>query len=172
MSVTLTLALPDLRPDTICAAFDALLPPEPAEPAAPAEAPPGLVEFTPSGEPVFLIDGDETAAPAEPEPEPEHALIAAARVAVAMETSGIETSISMSYKGPALIRVCERDFRRLFGGLTAGVSYGTWTVSLHGVEWVCWLGTTSESEAVVPPLEPPAADVPDDAPPAADDVVF
>ena len=145
MPVTLTLSLPDLRPVTIRAAFDALFPPEPM-----ASAP-------------------------EPPAEPEHALLRAARAAIAEGVSLLECSLALSWAGTPQVRVDGPDFRRVCGGLPAEVSFGRWTVLRDGVEWSCWLTGEQDGAAVVPFPEPVAKPVvePDDAPPRlSDDLPF
>lgn len=157
MPVTLTLALPDLRPDTIRAAFDALLPPP--EPVAPVEAKPSPPAEI--GEP-----------PAEPAPSANH------RAAMLALSRGLE-SFQVCF---GVLRLESDDWLRLAMGMDARVSYGTWSVEIDGIRVETWRSPmvpngTYRVTAPEPAPEPtetytPPASAPDDAPPTPDDVPF
>ena len=135
MSVSLTFALPDLQPDTIRAAFAALLPPPPAEPVAPA----------------MLLD-------LQPPAEPEHALVRAARMVVAFGmTDG--TGIEVHWDGVPRITLTERDFRSLCAGETAHTLYGLWTVERGDTRLSCYLGGDENGAHVVAPNPAPMPEV-------------
>ncbi len=152
MSVSLTLSLPDLQPDTIRAAFDALLPPRVADLAPPVE-------------PVTPSEPEPVEAPAEPtEPEPteapaEHPLLRAVHAAIAEQVAtSVETSVSVTWQGLPRVNVGPLDFRRICGGLSASVAYGGWVVVRDGVEWASYLGDCASKTAVVPLPEVDAAE--------------